>query len=485
MHIDYCAKHSIAIIGGGFAGALTALKLLDRAEVPLAITIIEPREELGRGVAYSTTEPVHLVNGPAEIFSLYPEEPDHLVRWLAENGAANGWQPPSDIASSSPPRYLYGTYVRDELKRAVREAHSLSTFRHVRSAAAKLISAPHKISITTTDGTMIEADEAVLALGVFQAELQKQEAAVASHFRFAANPWEPAALDRLVDCGELLLIGSSLSMVDAVAGMEARGYRGKYRVISRRGQFVEGRRAAEAARDFLADRPLPATARALLSAVKAERRAIATAGGDWQGLPLAIRPYVLPLWQAANDRERLRFGRHLRAFWDVTAHRSAPESNGTLQNVIAEGRLTHGAAKLLGLVRRRDRIAATLRTRKGTEEQLFDGVIDCRGHQLHDWRRIRDPFVKSLLDGGEVRPHSTGFGIDATPEGDIISDEGRIHRNFSAIGHPLRGVAWESSSITEQRAQAIALAERILAKITPAVSVATTLRADALLKQFS
>ena len=473
MHIDYSEKHSIVIIGGGFAGALTALKLLDRAEVPLSITIIEPREELGRGVAYSTIEPVHLVNGAAGTFSLYPEDPDHLVRWLTENGRANGWRLPEDIGSSSPPRYLYGTYVRDELDRAIRQAVLRSTLRHVRSPAARLVSAPHKISITTVDGTVIEADEAVLALGVFQADPPPWEASVAGHARFAANPWDPAALDRLVNSREILLIGSSLSMVDAVASMEARGYRGKYRVISRRGQFVEGRRHAEAARDFLADHPLPTTARSLLSAVKAERRAIAATGGDWQGLPLAIRPYVLPLWQGAGDQERLRFGRHLRAFWDVAAHRSAPESNRTIQIVMTEGRLSQGAATLLRLEPRDNGIEATLRTRAGEERQIFGGVINCRGHQLHDWRRIKDPFVESLLDGGEVRPHSTGFGIDATPEGDVISEEGRVHRNLSAIGHPLRGVAWESSSISEQRTQAIALADRILGKITPAVSVAS------------
>ena len=112
-------------------------------------------------------------------------------------------------------------------------------------------------------------------------------------------------------------------------------------------------------------------------------------------------------------------------------------------------------------------IAATLKTRTGIETRSFGGVIDCRGHQLHDWRRISDPFVRNLLESGEVRPHSTGFGIDATTEGDVISEEGRIHRNISAIGHPLRGVAWESSSITEQRTQAIALAVRIHGKLTP------------------
>ena len=467
MRIDRIPHHSVAIVGGGFAGALTALKLLDQTEVPLAITIIERREELGRGVAYSTSDPAHLVNGPAEIFSLYPEDPGHLARWLIENGPAYGWTPPPEAGTSSPPRYLYGTYVRNELARAAANARLGSTLRHIRSSASTLVATPSRIRITTADGTAVEADEAVLALGVFQPRLSSAEAHLAGHPRFAANPWDARALDRLIDCKDILLIGSSLSMVDAVASMEARGYRGHYRVISRRGQFVEGRRTVDAARDFLADGPLPSTARELLSRVKAERRSISAEGADWQGLPLAIRPHILSLWQGASDRERLRFTRHLRAFWDVTAHRSAPESHAIIERVISEGRLEHGRARIVGFVVEGSEIIASLKTATGVDTVPFDGVIDCRGHQLHDWRRVSDPFVKSLLASGEVRPHSTGYGIDATPAGDLINEEGHVHRNLSAIGHPLRGVSWESSSITEQRAQAIALADRILAKFTP------------------
>ena len=85
---------------------------------------------------------------------------------------------------------------------------------------------------------MLEADEAVLALGVFQPGLRPDEAAVAGHPRFPENPWNPGALDRLVESSDILIIGASLSMVDAIASMEARGFRGRYRVISRRGQFV-------------------------------------------------------------------------------------------------------------------------------------------------------------------------------------------------------------------------------------------------------
>ncbi|WP_261335232.1 FAD/NAD(P)-binding protein [Rhizobium leguminosarum] len=142
MRIDHRPHHSIIIVGGGFAGALTALNLLDRTAVPLAITIIERREELGRGVAYSTTDPAHLVNGPADNFSLYADDPGHLSRWLLERAAANGWQPPESIGSSSPPRYLYGTYVRDELKRAVGEARFGSSLRHIRASASIFVVHP-------------------------------------------------------------------------------------------------------------------------------------------------------------------------------------------------------------------------------------------------------------------------------------------------------------------------------------------------------
>jgi uncharacterized NAD(P)/FAD-binding protein YdhS len=34
---------------------------------------------LGSGLAYSTREGAHLMNGPAKLFSLHPERPEHFV----------------------------------------------------------------------------------------------------------------------------------------------------------------------------------------------------------------------------------------------------------------------------------------------------------------------------------------------------------------------------------------------------------------------
>jgi len=456
---------SITIIGGGFAGAVAAIKLLDQAASRLEITLVESRSSVGRGLAYGTPDPNHLVNGPARIFGLHPERPDHLVDWLRAHGAAEGWSLPADLPDASPPRWLYGTYVQSELRRAVAEARGRSSLRIVTDRAAALVREAGGLVVRTAAGHLVRSGAVVLATGVFQAAPTSEERALAEMGLYLPNPWDAAAFDGLADADSLLLIGSSLSMVDAVASLEARGYRGRYTVVSRRGQVVDARQAGpvEAWRDFLGAAPLPRSARALLGRVKAERRAIAAAGIDWQGLPLSIKPHLKTLWHGASDRERLRFARHLRSFWDVTAHRAAPESYAAVARARAEGRLVTRAGRVLAMTAAGPgvEIAWRMRGASTVDHLLVDAVINCRGHQLHDWRRIDDPFIRGLLADGLVRPHSTGFGIAATEAGEVLDGRGRVQPDLLAIGHPLRGVSWESSSIGEQLAQAIALAQHL------------------------
>src|ERR1700689_3227283 len=65
----------IGIIGGGLSGALVAIQLLRKATAPLRVVLIEPRAEVGRGIAYSTSSPSHLLNVRAGNMSIFPEEP--------------------------------------------------------------------------------------------------------------------------------------------------------------------------------------------------------------------------------------------------------------------------------------------------------------------------------------------------------------------------------------------------------------------------
>ena len=467
------SRPSILIIGGGFAGAALAVQLLQRAGGPLALTMVEPRAGLGRGVAYSTPDPVQLVNGPSSMFSLHEDDPDHFTRWTVARADAIGWTPPADAGAGFAPRHAFGSYVAQELAREMAAAAGRVDFRHLRDEAVALRSLPGaRAEVRTRDGTRLAADIVVLATGVFPlAALDGLD----DHPAYVRGAGDGTALTAVAaEARDILLIGTSLSMVDAVASLASRGYRGRLLAVSRHGHLIEPRRAGDDAEDFLGNAPLPHTARALLARVIAERRRLLAAGEDWQQLVAALRPHVPELWSGADTAERRRFVRHLRSLWDVSLHVAAPPGFAAVTAARTEGRFSARAARVLALHPEGRRIEAELRRRgeTGSEIRVFDAVIDCRGHQQHDWRKVQAPLVQDLLATGTVQPHATGFGIDATRDGRVISATGRVQPWLRAIGHPLRGVAWESSSIPEQRAQAVELAGHLLGDLPVAERLA-------------
>ena len=102
----------IVIVGGGCSGMLVAFQLL-RKGFRDSLTIVEPRAELGRGLAYSTTFDGHLLNVPAERMSALPEQPSHFLEWLRGCGFPNA--APGVFA----PRRLYGEYLGSLLRDAL------------------------------------------------------------------------------------------------------------------------------------------------------------------------------------------------------------------------------------------------------------------------------------------------------------------------------------------------------------------------------
>jgi uncharacterized NAD(P)/FAD-binding protein YdhS len=72
----------IAIVGSGFSGVMTAVNLARLSARPLQVTVINCRRPAGRGVAYGTRRPEHLLNVAARNMSAFRDEPDHFLRWL-------------------------------------------------------------------------------------------------------------------------------------------------------------------------------------------------------------------------------------------------------------------------------------------------------------------------------------------------------------------------------------------------------------------
>ena len=126
----------VAIIGGGVSGAGVAYHLASSTcSPPPTIVVFEPREELGRGLAYDTTDPTHRINVPAARMSLLPDRPEDFVEWMARNDAvADDPDASRPDGNLFPRRHVFGTYIASALAPLVQSG----TVHHRRAAVVEV-----------------------------------------------------------------------------------------------------------------------------------------------------------------------------------------------------------------------------------------------------------------------------------------------------------------------------------------------------------
>jgi uncharacterized NAD(P)/FAD-binding protein YdhS len=71
------------------------------------------------------------------------------------------------------------------------------------------------------------------------------------------------------------------------------------------------------------------------------------------------------------------------------------------------------------------------------------------------------PLLHDLFTTGLARPDPLGLGIDASPDGAVLAQDGTASDVLFTLGPPLRGLWYETTAIPEIREQAAALARRL------------------------
>src|SRR6187200_3268552 len=102
---------SVVVIGGGFCGVATAVNLTRLTDAPLAVTVLNAGHPLGRGVAYGTRRPEHLLNVVARNMSALADQPDHFVEWLGTRSDF-AHLPAAELRELFAPRRVYGDYLQ-------------------------------------------------------------------------------------------------------------------------------------------------------------------------------------------------------------------------------------------------------------------------------------------------------------------------------------------------------------------------------------
>lgn len=456
----------ILIIGGGLSGTMLAVQLL-RLPGQRRIAIIEPRAELGRGEAYSAVELGHTLNGNAARMSVDPDNPDDLTQWLTAHIAGGGWPESAEqdvpVSELFPPRGLFGVYVQQRLAEA-RAVGALqgSTVEHICAEAVDLQVNAGSVQLTLSDGQTLRGSLAVLATGMFPAARTPQTQSSGLNAA-ALDPWDVAAMRELDPQSTVLIIGSGLTMVDAVVSLEQAGHRGPIEVFSRHGLLPHVRRQPPIWMDFLAADHSIRTPRELVRELRRHCRDAVAKGIDWQAPLDTVRAHIARLWSQATDVQRRQFVRHVRPWWESHHHRSPPLSAELIERLHKEGRLRIHAASFKGIEPGAgDAVTIRIRPRGETETSTVSGaaLINSSGIE-YDWRRVARPLPQQLLARGLVQSGPLALGITAK-DGAVVDAEGQVSARLFAMGPPLRGMWWESTAVTDVAAQAKTLARRLV-----------------------
>lgn len=439
----------VVIVGGGFSGTLLAINLM-RHDGPRA-TLIERRpRQLARGVAYSAAHESHLLNVRAGNMSALPDDPDHFVRWLGRRGADE----PGGDRTSFVPRTTYGRYLRDLLD----ETHARAGGRlALVEGAVCALDSGDRITLTMADGSRLDADSAVLALGNLPPHTPPGLSPDALPARvYCPDPWAADLADGLGDDDTVVLVGTGLTAIDAALLLDARGFAGTMIALSRRGlvprRHVDGgpatRGVSQKPQGGLADLIVHVRARA--------------AELGWRAAVDELRPVTQMMWGAASQGDRARFLRHLRPYWDVHRHRLAPHVADRVEALVASGRLRFAAGKLAGAVGQGEHADLSWRPRGCVDTVVTRAarIVNCTGPQ-GDLLRSDEPLVRHLLDSGAIRPDPLRLGVDVDAQSRVIRGDGGADDRLHCIGPMTRGGLWEVVAVPDIRQQSWDLARRL------------------------
>src|ERR1700688_3977685 len=167
---------TIAIIGGGVSGTLTALHLV-RQGTPAHVILIDQRPGFGLGLAYSTPSLRHLLNVPTGKISALPDQPDHFLTWLHEN------HDPTATEKTFAPRAVFGRYIQSLLASTGPIEQEIATVVDLRRHDSGAV-------LTLDNGCELRADLVVLATGNFDpASLPGITEAASDSGRYRHDAW--------------------------------------------------------------------------------------------------------------------------------------------------------------------------------------------------------------------------------------------------------------------------------------------------------
>jgi uncharacterized NAD(P)/FAD-binding protein YdhS len=443
----------IAIVGGGFSGSMLAVQLIKQnQEFPLKIYLIEKNLSVGKGVAYSTHKPYHLLNVRADRMSAFPDQPDHFVNWLKQKNIPLS-------PSGHMPRKVFGEYIQDIIKSTVNINHAHSSIEIIYDEANDVEIKNKKGFIhLQNQNRQLVADKIILTLGNFPPT--PLPFISSSETRYCGDPWNCDYMAKIKSSDNVLIIGSGLTMIDTCMNLYKANHKGKIFSISHHGYLPIVHNYSKPYPSFYNELEQLTSVLDLFKVVRKHISIANNIGIDWRSVVDSLRPHTQELWLKLPVKEKEIFLRSLNRIWSIVRHRIPPEYNQVINKLQLSKQLEIISGKILTAIRLKDKIEfRILRKKESTTETLnVDFIINCTGPQ-NNYSKLNYPLIKNLLRKKMIQPGPFQLGIDAYAEGKIKGEnEGVLY----TMGPPLTGLLFEITAVPELRKQAEALASKLI-----------------------
>jgi len=453
---------TLAIIGGGLSGAALAYRLALDAPPSARIVVVEPRPELGRGVAYSTPDLDHRLNVPHTKMSIRTDDMGHFARWLASPGGPTlPARSATLVGHIFAPRTVFGDYVAETLAPYLAGGR----IRHLPTEAADITPDGARYRVLLANGETLVADTVFLALTHPAPAIPAQLVGLGAD-TLIPDAFAPGALARVARTDRVLVVGSGLTSADILATLDRQGHAGPIHVISRHGwrSKPHGPAQAETTADFAAN---PATtALALLRSVRRALAQDAAQGLTWHATFDRLRAQGPAIWSSLPLAERQRFLRHLRSLWDVHRFRIAPQTEEAVERLERSGRATFVTGRLVSSDRASDGTRLTWRARgaAGLSTLMVDRVILATGP---DHGRITEtaPLFRALAAKALVAADPLRLGLATSPDGLAIQPFGQPRPGLYVASPLARGTVGELMGVPEVTGWAERVARHALAAL--------------------
>jgi uncharacterized NAD(P)/FAD-binding protein YdhS len=457
---------SIGIIGGGFAGIMTAVHLIQKSTQKIEIYIIGDKEHFARGIAYQPYSSKHILNVIAGKMSAFPDKPDDFLNWLIQKEDYQSIDR-SIIANSFISRRLYGDYLCKIWRETLLIAHEKEIqVVEITDVVNQLNYVGNQIQLHFLASPSILINQCVIATGN---QIPKNPAIANINFykslNYYQNPWKIDSVSHIKETLPILILGNGLTMVDTIIGLQEMRYGGDIISISPNGfNILPHRHSGVAYTAHLEEIKENMSLQNLVKVINKHIKIVRQFGLSAEPIIDALRPWNQKIWRGLSFDDKKLFMNRLRHLYGVARHRIPLHIYDKIQKLRIEGKLHIESGKIIDIVETAVGIEVKFYNKKTrlVEKSLVSRVINCTGPET-DFSKLENSFLAHCIHDGFICQDELKLGIRTNIDNFKVKyKNGQEHNKLYALGSNLKGELWESTAVNELRQQAEALSMVLL-----------------------